>query len=142
MANNDSRGSFIMGFLVGGIVGAAVGLLMAPKSGAETRAELAEQSDVWRTRAEEMAARVREGVGPTMDTMRERVGPAVDTMRDRMAPAVEGVRERVAPVTDRIAALRGQGAGEPETDGSPPMAAEASGSADDDAGGTEPKSKA
>ncbi len=124
MANNDSGGSFVLGFLVGGLVGAAVGLLMAPKSGAETRAEIAEQSDVWRTRAEEMAARVREGMGPTMDTMRERVAPAVDTMRDRMAPAVEGVRERVAPVTDRIAALRSQGAGEPETDGSPPMASE------------------
>ena len=85
---------------------------------------------------------MRERVGPAVDTMRERVAPAVDTMRDRMAPAVEGALDRVAPVTDRIAALRGQGASEPETDGSPPMAAEASESAADDAGGTEPKSKA
>ena len=72
---NDSGSSFISGFLIGGLVGAVVGIMLAPKSGAETRAELLEQSEALRVRGEEMAARVRERVGPTVDSVRERVQP-------------------------------------------------------------------
>ena len=41
MANDN--GGFSLGFLVGGVIGVAVGILIAPKSGSETRAELAER---------------------------------------------------------------------------------------------------
>ena len=56
MADNDSGMAFVSGFLLGGLVGAVVGLLLAPKSGAETRAGIAEHGDVWRHRAEDFAA--------------------------------------------------------------------------------------
>jgi gas vesicle protein len=91
MASNDDGASFVMGFLVGGIVGAIAGILMAPKTGSETRATIIEQSETLRDRAEELAARVR-----------ERAGPTVDNVRERMAPAVEGVREKVSPVVERV----------------------------------------
>ena len=32
MANNDSGGSFVTGFLIGGIIGTLVGIVLAPKS--------------------------------------------------------------------------------------------------------------
>ena len=48
MADNGNGNSFTLGFLVGGILGAVVGILIAPKPGVETRAELAERSEVWR----------------------------------------------------------------------------------------------
>jgi gas vesicle protein len=45
MAENDSDfGVFLAGFIVGGLVGAAVALLMAPKSGVETRTYIKEKS--------------------------------------------------------------------------------------------------
>lgn len=45
MAENDSDfGVFLAGFIVGGLVGAAVALLMAPKSGEETRTFIKEKS--------------------------------------------------------------------------------------------------
>ena len=97
MADNDSGHSFVSGFLLGGIVGAVVGILLAPKTGSETRASLLEQSETLRTRAEELAARVREQVGPTVET----------------------VRERVSPVAERVAARVGRGTPVPETDGGP-----------------------
>ena len=53
MADNNREGSFALGFLLGGIIGALVGILIAPKPGAETRADLVERSEAWRTRAEE-----------------------------------------------------------------------------------------
>jgi gas vesicle protein len=108
MANNDDGGNFIAGFLFGGIVGVIVGILLAPKAGSETRAELAGQSEVWRDRAEEIAAKVR-----------ERVGPAVEGMRERVSPAVEGMRERDSPVAEAINARIGRRAAAPAVDGGP-----------------------
>jgi len=37
MADQDNFGSFVLGFILGGIAGAAASLLLAPKSGEETR---------------------------------------------------------------------------------------------------------
>ena len=102
MANSDNGNSFTLGFLVGGIIGAMVGILIAPKSGAETRAELGERSEAWRTTAEELAASVRERVGPTVEVVRERLGPAVEGVRERVSPAVESVRERVTPAVETV----------------------------------------
>ena len=67
MASNGS--DFALGFLVGGIVGTVVGILIAPQSGAITRADVAERSEEWRRRGE---------------AIRERVSPMVETVRDRM----------------------------------------------------------
>ncbi len=68
MARNDS--DFALGFLVGGMVGAVVGILIAPQSGAVTRADLAERSEEWRRRGEDLRARV----SPLVETVRDRMG--------------------------------------------------------------------
>lgn len=112
MANNEDGGTFVVGFLLGGIIGAIVGILLAPKAGAETRAELAGQSELWRDRAEEIAARVRERVGPVVEGVRERVAPDVDIMRERVAPGTDAInsrmgREFVVPAVDGGLALDG-----------------------------------
>jgi gas vesicle protein len=117
MADNDSGWSFATGFFIGSVVGAIAGILLAPKPGAQTRTELVEQSEAWRTRAEEMAAMVRERVGPTVEGVRERMGPTVENVRERVAPAVETVRERVGPVADAVSARVGRSGS--EADGGP-----------------------
>jgi gas vesicle protein len=43
--SNDGGSDFIKGLLVGGAIGAVVALLYAPKSGKETREELAKKKD-------------------------------------------------------------------------------------------------
>ena len=63
MADNGSEGDghgFITGFLIGGIVGFVAGILLAPKSGEETRAIIMERGSEWRDKAEELAAAARE----------------------------------------------------------------------------------
>ena len=67
MAENDSGLSFVSGFLLGGVVGAVVGMLLAPKPGEETRADLVGQSEVLRTRAEEIATQINANIAPTME---------------------------------------------------------------------------
>jgi gas vesicle protein len=42
---SDRGDSFFKGFLLGGIIGAVAGVLLAPKSGKETREELGEEAE-------------------------------------------------------------------------------------------------
>ena len=75
MAGNDS--GFALGFLVGGIVGTVVGILIAPQSGAVTRAELAKRSEEWRRMGEDLRARV----SPLVESVRDRMGQGQATDR-------------------------------------------------------------
>ena len=52
-----SLGRFLLGAIIGGIAGAAVGLLLAPQSGRETRQTIREELD---KRKEEMSRRYSE----------------------------------------------------------------------------------
>ena len=47
-----SAGKFFAGFLVGGAIGAIAGILLAPKSGEETRADIARTSKELYSKAE------------------------------------------------------------------------------------------
>ncbi len=105
MADNDSGMAFVSGFLLGGLVGAAIGLLLAPKSGAETRAGIAEHSDEWRHRAEDIAGQISSNITPAIDNLRHQVAPAVDAVRERMgmeapAPPVEPETASAAPASE------------------------------------------
>jgi len=105
MSNNNSGVYFIAGFLLGGFVGAAAGTLLAPKAGSEMRTDLRERRELWQSRAEHLAGRIR-----------EHAGPAVHDVRDRIGPAVEGLRERVGPVAGRVASRVRPVAPEPESE--------------------------
>ena len=113
MANDDGGSSFALGFLVG----AVVGILIAPRAGADMRADLGGRSEAWRSRAEEMAAVMRERMSPTVENVRERVRPTVDSVRERINPAVESMRERVGPVMEQVTSRMGGGQDILEADG-------------------------
>jgi gas vesicle protein len=93
MADNGNGGTFATGFMIGAIVGAVVGILVAPKPGSETRADLLAQSEDLRARAEELAAKVRERIGPTVDIVRERVEPVAERVTSRVRRRVSAAPE-------------------------------------------------
>ena len=72
MANdrNDAAG-YLGWFFLGGMLGAAAALLMAPKTGRETRELLAERSNEVARRAEEMATDAQGRAGDWFDKSRE-----------------------------------------------------------------------
>ena len=88
----DSGGGFITGFLFGGIVGAAFGLLLAPKPGQETRNELRHQSDIIRSKIEDIGAVARDRLGPAVDDLKEKLVPKIDN--------VIGKRKRSSEITE------------------------------------------
>jgi len=63
MAENENGGGggrFFLGLLMGGIGGFVAGMILAPKSGEETRAFILDQSREWRDKADELTSATRE----------------------------------------------------------------------------------
>ena len=82
MSEKDN-GGFTTGLLIGGIIGTVIGILIAPKSGSETRAELLEQSEYLKGRVEELSETVRDKVTPTIETAREQISPLIEQVNAR-----------------------------------------------------------
>jgi gas vesicle protein len=78
-----SAGSILAGFLIGGLIGAAAALLMAPQSGAKTRAMLREKGTELVDTAEQ-----------TMDQARARAEQAIEEARSRAKDVVSETRSR------------------------------------------------
>jgi gas vesicle protein len=89
---------FMIGLLIGTAVGAAVGLLLAPKSGAELRHQLADYSERFRRRAGETYERASERVSDLAQRGRE----TVNDLSQRGREAVQRGRETMEQTADSI----------------------------------------
>ena len=103
--NSGDLGSFLAGFVIGGLIGAGVALLMAPQSGEETRALIADKSIELRDRAVTTAGEAQTRAGEiasqtaqAYDQQVQRIQAAVDAgkkppKKDAEAPAEEAPAE-------------------------------------------------
>lgn len=78
-------------FLIGLAVGAGVALLLAPRTGEQTRAELARSAKRMRRAAEQAVGDVRDTVSDTFESARQQVEERIDAARE----AIEVKREQV-----------------------------------------------
>lgn len=69
MANekNKSGGGFFGGFVVGGVIGFVAGMILAPRSGDETRSLFSDRGQEFRDKAEDFIAEVKERVFAASD---------------------------------------------------------------------------
>ncbi len=81
----ERRASGAIAFICGALVGAGVALLLAPKSGRETQADLREG-----------ARRLREGAGERLTDFRDTMGERYDRTREQMGTRVDAFRQNVA----------------------------------------------
>lgn len=91
----DGGGSFLMGLLAGTVLGAGLGMLFAPKTGAETRRQLTDQAN-----------RLRSTAGDTYQQASEKITQAsekVSQIVDRGREAYDRART-ASPSTSPIAA--------------------------------------
>lgn len=58
-----SGGNFVIGLLAGTVLGAGLGMLFAPKPGAELRSQLTDQANSVRERAYDVGSRIATGIG-------------------------------------------------------------------------------
>jgi gas vesicle protein len=83
----DGGGSFLMGLLAGTVLGAGLGMLFAPKPGAELRTKLSEQAGKLKTTAADGYQQATGKVTQIVDRGRE----AYDRARHTAGTAVENV---------------------------------------------------
>jgi gas vesicle protein len=86
--NNEGSGSATW-FIVGALVGVAVGMLLAPKPGRETREIIADQARNWQERARDWRDQANYQAG----RLRERANEQARRFRERGAQQAEGFRE-------------------------------------------------
>ena len=73
-------GGFIMGLLTGTVLGAGIGMLLAPKAGAELRGAIGEQAKTWGNAANEQYKKASETAGTWAEQGRDLVNKAKDAV--------------------------------------------------------------
>jgi gas vesicle protein len=81
--NASDIGAFLAGFVIGGLVGAATALIMAPQSGAETRAQIAAKGEELRRAGEEQFTEYRENIGSAVTEAKGRVQEGSGQIQER-----------------------------------------------------------
>ena len=113
-------GAFMAGFVIGGLVGAATALLMAPQSGAETRAQIAARSDELKRASSEQIHHYSDVAGTTIretsEQVQERARIVLDEGKSKLSPAHEKTKERVDEAASDIAESTTEEAENEETD--------------------------
>lgn len=97
-----SGGSGVGTFLLGAAIGAGLALLFAPRSGAETRADIRRRARNAKDAASRVAHEVTDTVTDTFQDARRKVEEQIDSARD----AIEAKRDQVRRAMDagRVAA--------------------------------------
>ena len=81
---NGSGDSFLAGVILGGIAGFAVGVLLAPKSGSEMRADLLDRTDSAREQIWDRTGSAREQFMDRTGSAREQMEDLLDTTSQRL----------------------------------------------------------
>ena len=79
-----SAGKFIAGFIVGGAIGAIAGILLAPKSGEETRKMLVDQAKDVARRADETAKQIQAKADDTVSELQKKGEEIKNKLQDLM----------------------------------------------------------
>lgn len=98
--------SVVTGLLIGGLIGAATALLMAPRSGEETRAEIRNKAMEYRDRTKDVvnetvsqakskADQLKKGVVEKAEELKRRGKQTATQQLDHMAQAAETGKSRV-----------------------------------------------
>ncbi len=85
MHHQEAGHDLLIGFIAGAIAGLALGLLLAPRTGAESRALLKEKAGDIRERIAEPLARIKETAIEVGRTVQERLNEPKGTRPDHIA---------------------------------------------------------
>jgi len=97
---SENNGDLMKGFIIGGLVGAVLGILFAPKSGRETREDIARKT-------EDVLERARGEYEKAVDKSKRAYEAAVKRLQDLEVKA----KEKVEEVEGKVADLAHQGSG-------------------------------
>jgi len=85
MAKRETSLDFLAGFIVGGAIGVIAGILIAPQSGEQTRAQITERGIELRDELQKRAGKVQESVPGFVEEQRGRVQEAIEKGKEAAA---------------------------------------------------------
>lgn len=100
---NGSGDSFLAGVIIGGIAGFAAGILLAPKSGADMRADLMDRTDSAREQ-------LWDSTGTAREQFMDRTGSAREQFMDRTSVARDQMEELLDSTSQRLEEIRAEAA--------------------------------
>ena len=103
--SQSSGGGFIVGLLAGAAIGAGIGMLLAPKSGAELREQLSGRANDLAEKASEQYRRATSVANDAAERGREIYGKATDAVNRGAKEAQRYVRDTANAVADEAADL-------------------------------------
>jgi gas vesicle protein len=96
LEREDGGGSFLMGLLAGTVLGAGLGMLFAPKAGADLRNQLSDQAGKLRATANDTYQQATDKVSQIVDRSKEIVDRSKDAY-DRARTNVSSINSGAAP---------------------------------------------
>lgn len=98
----ERQSSGVGTFILGTLLGAGIALLLAPRTGEETRRELGKNVRRIRNSAEDTVHRVQKAVSGTIEEFREQVNDRIDAARDAMEAGREAALRSRAELERRV----------------------------------------
>jgi gas vesicle protein len=108
MSNNNSAESFVKGLLFGAVTGVVAGILLAPKSGAETREDIKKLAEELKDKAEDAYAKARREVEKKIEQVKKAGGKIDETKYKSLVSEVVDELKKDATVTKSAAQKLGE----------------------------------
>ena len=93
---------FAKGLVIGSVIATLITLLLAPKSGADTRADIRQQGSAIRSRAATRATEFGSRITPMLEDARENVVQKLGTVSERGSAVISRVRRRANASADEV----------------------------------------
>ena len=89
MSEKSNGGTFVAGIVVGGLIGTAIGLLLAPRSGRETRRILKKSADALPELAEDLSTSIHLHADRLSESALQNWNGTLVRLKDAIAAGVE-----------------------------------------------------
>lgn len=99
MSKNNTGGALFVGLVVGGLVGTVTGLLLAPRSGRETRKIIRKSADALPELVEDLATTVQLQTDHLSESAQRNWQGTLERLREAIAAGVEASQIEVVEVT-------------------------------------------
>ena len=98
---------FAKGLVIGSVIATLITLLLAPKSGAATRADIRQQGGAIRSRAATRATEFGSRITPRLEDARENVVQKLGTVSERGSAVISRVRRRADSSAEEVDDVNG-----------------------------------
>lgn len=102
MSDNNDLGAFLAGFVIGALVGGATAVILAPKSGPETRQQIIDASHELRQSADSYTREYRDKASNLISDTRSRAQGLTEQVQDQVRIVLDQGKEQVEQAAENL----------------------------------------